>query len=123
MKKSKKVKDNIPTLDCEGTNLSRFLDHNGNYNPIAHFNNIVGELSHLYNVKNHDYGNAFGDTIDKAGIGYAVGVLLVKANRFATISSTGELQVNESAIDTLNDIANYAIMIRMYLEHKQETNG
>ena len=76
----------------------------------ADFRSISEELVNLYERKNKDYGNAFGETLYKAGIGYAVGTLLVKANRFASIASNPKSINFEGIEDTLMDIANYAIM-------------
>lgn len=78
--------------------------------PPADFRSISEELTNLYERKNKDYGNAFGETLYKAGIGYAVGTLLVKANRFASIASNPKSINFEGIEDTLMDIANYAIM-------------
>lgn len=79
-------------------------------NAPADFRSISEELTNLYERKNKDYGNAFGETLAKAGIGYAVGTLLVKANRFATIVQNPKSINFEGMEDTLMDIANYAIM-------------
>lgn len=76
----------------------------------ADFRSISEELVNLYERKNKDYGNAFGETLYKAGIGYAVGTLLVKANRFASIVNNPKSINFEGIEDTLMDIANYAIM-------------
>ena len=78
--------------------------------PPADFRSISEELVNLYEKKNKDYGNAFGETLYKAGIGYAVGTLLVKANRFASIVQNPKSINFEGMEDTLMDIANYAIM-------------
>ena len=78
--------------------------------PPADFRSISEKLIDLYERKNKDYGNAFGETLYKAGMGYAVGTLLVKANRFASIVQNPKSINFEGMEDTLMDIANYAIM-------------
>lgn len=86
---------------------------------VEKFQEIAFDLCRLYSEKNKMYGNAFGDTIEKAGIGYAVGTLLVKANRFATIQQLPSSEHRfESAEDTLMDIANYAIMTLVELRSR-----
>lgn len=88
----------------------------------ALFAEIAKEMTELYAKKNADYGNAFGETLSKAGIGYAVGTILVKANRFATISKNPNVNF-ESAEDTLMDLANYAIMTLIEIRKRNGTQA
>ena len=89
------------------------------------FDEILNKISILHEVKNTDYGNAFGDTYqefasysDLAANGYALGLLKNKINRLTNLMlSQEEPQVNESIQDTLIDLASYSIM---FLEELQK---
>lgn len=84
--------------------------------PERHFE-ICKELNAIYAKKNHDYGDSFHKTFEEWGPA-VVGIRLTdKLNRFTQLAKGNETQVNdESIIDTLNDLANYAIMARMEYE-------
>lgn len=93
------------------------------FNNEVKFCEILNEMGDLHNKKNQDYGNAFGETMAKAGIGYAVGTILVKANRFASIVQSCHNNF-ENMEDTLLDIANYAIMTLVELRNaKMSSKG
>lgn len=72
---------------------------------------ICQKLNAIYRAKNHDYGDAFGDTFKKLGIISAVTRLSDKTNRLMSLAVTHDTQVKDEKIeDTLMDMANYAIM-------------
>lgn len=78
--------------------------------------NICIELNKLYERKNHDYGDSFGETYKKLGIVSAVTRITDKVNRLQSIC-TKEQKVNDESIrDTLIDLANYAIMTIIELD-------
>lgn len=79
---------------------------------------ICQELNETYARKNHDYGDSFHQTFLEEGLAMARIRLSDKLNRFKQLSrNPGGQQVNdESLIDTLNDLANYAIMTRIEIE-------
>lgn len=82
---------------------------------------ICKELNDIYAKKNHDYGDSFHKTFVEWGMATAGLRLTDKLNRFTQLAKGAEVRVNdESIIDTLNDLANYAIMTRMELEQKDE---
>lgn len=89
---------------------------NNKVKPQINFGDVLNEIDELHRKKNQDYGNAFGETLQKAGIGYSVGTLLVKANRFASIVNKDKPNF-ESIEDTLLDIASYAVMTLVELRN------
>ena len=78
-------------------------------------------LHALYEIKNKAYGDSFGDTFDRLGIISAVTRITDKYNRLVNLATHPEIDENdESIIDTLVDLANYAIMTAMELEIEKE---
>lgn len=72
---------------------------------------ICHKLNSIYQAKNHDYGDAFGDTFKKLGIISAVTRLSDKMNRLMSLAVSQDAQVKDEKIeDTLMDMANYAVM-------------
>jgi len=71
---------------------------------------ICKELNELYRVKNHDYGDSFGETFDKLGIISAVTRITDKVNRLQSLCTKEQLVNDEKIEDTLMDAANYCIM-------------
>lgn len=88
---------------------------------------VVMELNELYAKKNADYGDSFYETFKEEGMAMARIRLSDKLNRFKSLTRSGNQQVHgESILDTLNDLANYAIMTRMAiqrLEREAKANG
>ncbi len=87
---------------------------------------ICDELNELYARKNHDYGDSFHQTFVEEGLAMPRIRLGDKFSRFKTLSkldnSDGDQQkvMDEPIVDTLMDLANYAIMT--ILELKEEGN-
>ena len=83
-------------------------------NPKASLHsNITKELNDIYIAKNADYGDAFGETYKKLGVISAVTRITDKVNRLqslATKSDEERLVKDESIVDTLKDLSNYAIL-------------
>lgn len=91
--------------------------------PVRHMQ-ICQELNEIYTKKNHDYGDSFHKTFVEWGPAAAGLRLTDKLNRFTQLAKGNEQQVNdESIVDTLNDLANYAIMARMEFEDRMKNNG
>ena len=94
-------------------------------NNINEHARICAELHEIYKKKNSDYGNSFGETFEKLGIISAITRISDKYNRLCSLAtkSENERQVkDESIIDTLKDLANYAIMTAMELEKDKTKN-
>lgn len=88
---------------------------------MATFNDILNNMSEVYERKNADYGNSFSKTFEKFGMMSVAVRLYDKVERISQIS-TNEPQVKEETEkDTLLDIANYAVMALVELS-KRENN-
>ena len=80
----------------------------------------VKKLYSTYKAKNHDYGNSFDIQCDEFGILVPVIRMMDKMNRIKTLIKK-EAQVNsESITDTIEDLANYAIMTLMWLNKDKQ---
>jgi hypothetical protein len=94
-------------------------------NRVEKHRQICKKLNKIYEQKNHDYGNSFGETFEKLGIISAVTRLSDKYNRICSLAtkSESERQVKDENIkDTLIDMANYAIMTIIEMEHGETEN-
>lgn len=74
-------------------------------------------LNELYRTKNEDYGDTFGEGFKEYGLIMPVIRLEDKFKRFKQLATGAEQKVkDESIIDTLRDLANYALMTVVELE-------
>ena len=93
-------------------------------NPKASLHSdITKELNAIYVAKNSDYGDAFGETYKKLGIISAVTRITDKVNRLqslATKSDEERLVKDESIVDTLKDLSNYALMTLIEMGYEPE---
>ena len=83
------------------------------------FNKIIFEMAELYEKKNQDYGNAFGQLFNEYGINYAIMHLHEKLNRIKSVTKNNKHN-NESIKDSLIDMANYAIMTIIELNNQND---
>jgi hypothetical protein len=75
-------------------------------------------MNRLYEAKNADYGDSFGESVREFGAVAGLVRISDKFNRLKTLLRGNAQQVqSESVEDTLMDLANYAIMLRMELTH------
>ena len=81
---------------------------------------ICTKLNNIYVAKNHDYGDSFGETYKKLGIVSAVTRITDKANRLQTLCTKDQKVYNESMVDTVEDLANYAIMLLIELKGEKD---
>lgn len=91
-------------------------------NKIERHKELLDNLHTLYVTKNHDYGDSVHDTYMKYGITSFLVRLEDKLNRARTISKKEQLVKDEKLMDTLLDMANYAILAVMELEEESESN-
>ena len=92
---------------------------------IKRHKELCAYLSDLYERKNADYGNSFGDTFADLGIISAITRISDKYNRVKNLAKLPPDRLcvkSESIKDTLLDMANYCIMTVIELE-KQEAAG
>lgn len=80
------------------------------------FKNITTEMAELYEKKNHDYGDAFGQTFAELGIISAVTRISDKTNRLKSLATKAQRVGDERIEDTLMDLANYAVMTLIELK-------
>lgn len=90
-------------------------------NKVEQHAKICDEMNKLYERKNKDYGDSFSKSFEEYGLTMPCIRLEDKLNRLKSFNKNGSLQVNdESIIDTLKDIANYAIMTVIEIESMDE---
>ena len=88
------------------------------------FRQMTDEMANLYEKKNADYGDSFGDTYQRLGLVSAVTRIQDKCNRLCNLAvNKGGQQVKDESIrDTLIDMANYAIMTLIELDEEATEN-
>lgn len=81
------------------------------------------ELLSIFEKKNADYGNSFEESLEKHGIIAAIVRMEDKMGRLNSLTKKGAEQKvsDESLVDTLKDLSNYALMTAVWLE-EGETN-
>lgn len=81
---------------------------------------VVDRMKDIYAAKNSDYGNSFEMTLDKYGIIGAIIRMQDKMNRIDGYywKPEEDKKVDESLIDTLEDLGNYAIMTSVWLRNQ-----
>lgn len=95
---------------CPSNNVT--LDYN------QPFNKIVFDMANLYQKKNQDYGNAFGQLFSEYGMNYSIMHLHEKLNRIKSVHKNNNTN-NESIKDSLIDLANYAVMTLVELINQE----
>lgn len=81
---------------------------------------ICGELTTLFERKNHDYGDSFHQTFAEEGWPMVRIRLSDKLHRFKALTRGDSQQVqDESLRDTLLDLANYAILAVMEMDRRE----
>lgn len=84
------------------------------------FNTILREMSATHTAKNADYGNSFTSLFEECGMTYAYGHLKEKLERIKTLMKSRQQVKQESLLDSLYDLANYAVMTIVELKKKHE---
>ena len=79
-----------------------------------YYDAIVKNLCDMYIRKNSDYGNSYAKALDEDGLIVSKVLLGIKMDRFSSLQKQPAL-VEESLMDTLMDMANYAIMTAAWL--------
>lgn len=78
------------------------------------------ELQEIFVNKNTDYGNSFEESLNKHGLIAAIVRMEDKMSRLNTLSKNEALVKDESIIDTLKDLSNYALMTAVWLEQDED---
>lgn len=78
---------------------------------VEEFRSILKDMGDLYERKNADYGGAIEKAIHEFGYVYSACMLFNKLERFKNLISKDDYtgKVGESLVDTLLDMANYAV--------------
>lgn len=88
------------------------------------FAEICKDMIKVHAEKNHDYGDSFGQTMNEYGLLCLAIRLTDKLSRFKTLINAEAQVKDESIIDTLKDMANYAVMGVSWVEdHKKQYHG
>lgn len=83
------------------------------------FGDICASMIELHDKKNADYGDAFTKSMDIFGMLYLLSRLHDKVQRLISINDKGTIQVtNETILDTLMDLACYAVMGIEYYQNR-----
>lgn len=96
--------------------------NNKKTNKVEKHKEICERLNQIYQAKNRDYGDSFGETYKKLGIVSAVTRIGDKYHRLVNLctKSEDERQIKDETIkDTLMDLANYTIMTIIELEGEE----
>lgn len=81
---------------------------------------ICERLNQMYAAKNRDYGDSFGEGFKEYGFIMPAIRLDDKLHRFKQLIKQEAAVKDESIIDTLMDLANYAIMTIIEIEDKEK---
>lgn len=88
---------------------------------LVKFGNILDSMFRIYEAKNHDYGDSFGQSIKSYGPIAGLTRISDKFHRLESLILKGEQKVqDESLKDTLIDMANYCVMLRMALDKNKQ---
>ena len=86
------------------------------------FESILDEMKELHAKKDKDYGSAFHKSFEEFGVTAGVVRLNDKMERVKSLVKNGKAEVkDESLLDSLKDMASYAVML--YVELKNKDNG
>ena len=104
-------------------NLSEGLkDMAGSDTHNATFESVLDEMKELHAKKDKDYGSAFHKSFEEFGVTSGVVRLNDKMERVKSLVKNGKAEIkDESLLDTLKDLASYAVML--YVELKNKNNG
>lgn len=114
-------KSRLISMDTQESNdiVKKYIDKKKT--KIEKFREITDQMADLYERKNHDYGDSFGETFRKLGPVSAITRITDKYNRIVSLTTKGEQKVDGEAIeDTLIDLANYAIMTVMEMRESNQ---
>ena len=87
-----------------------------------HHSEICAKLNDIYVKKNMDYGSSFDKSMDRFGPISAIIRMEDKINRLESLlmSAKRPSVIDESMLDTLYDLANYAILTILKMESDED---
>lgn len=112
MKRKDDMENSIKLLVPEGSDIREGI-----------FKDIVSKLYETYKKKNADYGNSFAKIFAKRGMTYALGHIEEKLERVDALQSKPNQVNGESFMDSLEDMANYAILTLIELRLRENTSS
>lgn len=84
------------------------------------FESVLDEMKELHAKKDKDYGSAFHKSFEEFGVTAGVVRLNDKMERVKALVKNGKAEVkDESILDTLKDLASYAVMLYVELKNKE----
>ena len=84
---------------------------------LVKFNKILDNMFTTYQAKNHDYGDSFSQSIQSYGPIAGLTRISDKFHRLESLIVKGDRMVKDEKIgDTLLDMANYCVMLKMEIE-------
>lgn len=91
---------------------------------LPQYEAMAQELLELYKRKNADYGDSITNSLDSYKIAFPSYLLRIKEKiERCLVLQEHEAQVkDEKVLDTLKDIANYAIILAAWLDNRQPCN-
>ena len=114
---------NSNNIDITSCNTNSNIITNNNTTPTNTlsspdaFRNIANALSDLYRIKNSAYGNSFSTSVQSYGLIAALTRISDKFHRLENLILHPNVDVgDERLVDTLKDLASYAIMTIMEVE-------
>lgn len=84
------------------------------------FKDILNKMYEIYEKKNADYGNSFAKSYDEFGLVSPVIRLSDKVERLKTLCNKEAQVKDESIIDTLIDIAVYAVLTVLEIKKRED---
>lgn len=86
----------------------------------ATFESVLDEMKELHAKKDKDYGSAFHKSFEEFGVTAGVVRLNDKMERVKSLVKNGKAEVkDESLLDSLKDMASYAVMLYVELKNKE----
>lgn len=84
------------------------------------FKDILNKMYEIYERKNADYGNSFAKSYEEFGLVSPVIRLSDKVERLKTLCNKEAQVKDESIIDTLIDIAVYAVLTVLEIKKRED---
>ena len=126
-----KKSDNYGVVLSSNDNLDKFVDYSrvpeyftedlkiSMEKNVEQFREVCDNITEVYAMKNHDYGNSFDNTLNEFGLIAGVVRMNDKMNRIKTLVKKDAKIKDESIRDTLLDLATYCIMTSIWIDNNK----
>lgn len=108
------VSDNLATFTKKAFGVSS----SGCDSDTEHFREVTKKMLDLFAAKNADYGNSFRKLYAEMGFPYSYIHMQEKLRRANTLSDREHKVGGESMLDSLYDLANYAVLTIIEIERR-----